>query len=154
MIRTIRTTCLLAIFVAIFSVGSWSNTVLAEQPEGIAGQVAPVVLPADLSGSWEGSWKSCTTGHKGPLKAEFCRLGNGDYRVNFRGRFFKLFPFRYSVVLQVVEESDVVQLSGSSYLGRMFGTFCYSATADACQFRADYTSRKDSGIFLMKRVCP
>ena len=105
----------------------------------------------DLSGTWQGTWTSCKSGHKGPMKAKFCRLKNGDYRVNFRGRFFKIFPFRYSVVLKVVEEGDVVKLSGSSYLGRMFGTFCYSATADACQFRADYTSKKDHGVFSLKR---
>lgn len=105
----------------------------------------------DLSGTWQGSWTSCKSGHTGPMRAEFCRLDSGDYRVNFRGRFFKVFPFRYSVVLQVVEEGDVVRLSGSSYLGRMFGTFCYSATADACQFRANYTSKKDHGIFSLRR---
>jgi len=112
---------------------------------------AELFVTNDLSGSWRGSWTSCTSGHKGPMRAEFCRLNNGDYRVNFRGRFFKLFPFRYSVVLKVVEEGDVVRLNGSSYLGRMFGTFCYSATADACQFRADYTSKKDNGVFSLTR---
>jgi hypothetical protein len=54
----------------------------------------------------------------------------------------------------VVEEGDTVRLKGSSYLGRMFGTFCYSASADACQFRADYTSKKDRGVFSLKKVSP
>ena len=120
--------------------------------EAVSPDVAQETALTDLSGSWKGSWISWTTGHKGPLKAEVCRLSNGDYRFKFRGRFFKVVPFRYSVVLGVVEEGDVIRLKGSSYLGRMFGTFCYSATADACQFRADYTSKKDSGVFSLKKV--
>jgi hypothetical protein len=117
-------------------------------------EVVQASTAIDLSGRWVGTWTSCSTGHKGPLKAEVCRLSNGDYRFKFRGRFFKVFPFRYSVVLNVVEEGDTVRLKGSSYLGRMFGTFCYSASADACQFRADYTSKKDRGVFSLKKVSP
>ena len=106
----------------------------------------------DLSGCWSGSWSSCTTGHRGPLRAEFCQLAGGDYQVNFRGRFFRIFPFRYSVVLQVVDvQGDTVTLQGSSYLGRLFGTFHYHATATSCTFRASYRSCKDAGEFCLSR---
>lgn len=106
----------------------------------------------DLSGSWSGSWQSCSTGHKGPLNACFTPCGDGAYRVEFTGRFFKVFPFRYSVVLRIVEDSgDSVTLAGSSFLGRLFGTFTYRATADGCRFDASYASRKDSGSFRMSR---
>src|SRR5688572_129158 len=40
----------------------------------------------DLSGHWEGSWQSCTTPHKGVLRADFCKLSATSYQVNFRGR--------------------------------------------------------------------
>jgi len=107
----------------------------------------------DLSGSWNGSWQSCTTGHAGPLSACFTPCGDGAYRVEFTGRFFKIIPFRYSVVLRVVEETDDrVTLAGSSQLGRLFGTFTYRATADGCRFDAAYGSRKDSGSFRMTRT--
>ena len=108
---------------------------------------------ADLSGSWSGSWQSCTTGHKGPLFATFCKCGEDAYRVEFSGRFFKIFPFRYSVVLRVVEDTGhEVTLAGSSFLGRLFGTFTYRATADACHFTAGYRSKKDSGSFRLQKT--
>lgn len=107
----------------------------------------------DLSGCWAGSWQSCSTGHAGVLKATFTKCGDGQYRVEFRGRFCKFVPFRYSVTLDVVEDTgECVKLAGSSYLGRMFGTFCYTAQADGCSFTASYSSKKDSGKFLMRRV--
>lgn len=107
---------------------------------------------ADLSGCWAGSWQSCTTGHRGPLKAEFTRCGADAYRVTFSGRFFKIIPFAYTVTLDVVsEDADGVVLAGRSYLGRMFGTFSYRATADACRFTANYASKKDNGIFRLTR---
>lgn len=107
----------------------------------------------DLTGCWAGSWQSCTTGHKGPLFATFQKCGAEAYRVEFSGRFFKIFPFRYSVVLSVVEDTDeAVTLAGSSFLGRMFGTFTYRATADACHFTAGYRSKKDSGAFELRKT--
>jgi hypothetical protein len=106
----------------------------------------------DLSGCWSGSWQSCSTGHAGVLRATFTRCDDTHYRVDFSGRFFKILPFRYSVTLQVVEETEeTVKLSGSSYLGKLFGTFCYTATVTDCQFRADYTSKKDRGVFTLTR---
>lgn len=107
---------------------------------------------SDLSGAWQGRWNSCTTGHNGILRATFCRISATQYRVDFRGRFFKVLPFRYSVVLNVVSEyGDTVRLRGSSYLGRRFGTFHYDAVATACRFDATYTSCKDNGRFRMTK---
>jgi hypothetical protein len=109
---------------------------------------------ADLSGCWSGHWQSCTSGHKGPLNATFCKLDESRYRVEFTGRFFKLIPFRYEVTLNVVgSDGDTVTLSGSSYLGRMFGTFTYHATATGCDFVANYSSCKDRGKFVLHRAC-
>ncbi len=105
----------------------------------------------DLSGCWSGTWQSCVTPHKGPLNAEFVRLDANSYEVFFNGRFFKLFPFKYSVVMTATEQNGVVTLSGSKYLGRMFGTFSFNATATDCNFNANYTSCKDSGCFVMTR---
>lgn len=112
-----------------------------------------VTHATDLSGRWAGAWESRTSGHKGPLFAEFTRCGEGEYRVKFTGRFLKVVPFRYSVTLTVVEDhGDSVTLAGSSYLGRLFGTFSYRAAADGCSFQADYSSAKDSGTFRLTRA--
>lgn len=107
----------------------------------------------DLSGSWTGRWESTSTGHAGPLRATFRPCGEGRWAVDFSGRFFKIFPFRYSVTLRVIEDGgDEVILAGSSWLGRMFGTFRYRAEADACRFEARYTSKKDNGVFRLERA--
>jgi hypothetical protein len=77
-----------------------------------------------------------------------------QYDVEFRGRFFKILPFRYSVTLDVVsDDGQTVELAGSAFLGKMFGTFHYRASATACEFVSNYTSCKDSGCFNMRRVC-
>lgn len=108
----------------------------------------------DLTGSWSGHWQSCSTGHQGPLNATFCQLDESHYRVDFKGRFFKLFPFRYSVTLNVVAKDDEkTTLAGSSYLGRLFGTFYYQAEVVDGVFTASYSSCKDSGKFVMRQCC-
>ena len=114
----------------------------------LGGQTAKAT---DLSGCWAGTWKSSCTKHHGPLKAEFVRLDANHYEVFFQGRFFVLLPFRYSVVMTATEDNGVVYLSGSKCLGRMFGTFTFSATATDCDFDATYSSCKDSGCFTMTR---
>lgn len=106
---------------------------------------------ADLTGEWSGTWQSCQTGHKGVLKGTFCRIDDQHYRVDFRGRFFKVMPFRYSVTLTIVEEGDTVRLAGESYLGRLVGTFTYDANATDTDFTANYSSCKDNGIFQLTR---
>ncbi|MCH2126937.1 MAG: hypothetical protein MK165_19245 [Pirellulaceae bacterium] len=105
----------------------------------------------DLSGSWTGSWHDSRTGHHGPLRATFTKLENGDYQVNFRGRFAIIIPFRYSVVLKATEKDDQVQLNGSSDISRRRGTFYYSAEASKTNFVADFHSCKDKGQFVLKR---
>ncbi|MCI0357877.1 MAG: hypothetical protein L0211_05235 [Planctomycetaceae bacterium] len=115
-----------------------------------------LVLPAacqavDLSGCWSGSWESCSTGHKGPLWAEFVPCGGNQYEVHFRGRFFKIMPFKYSVTMAAEERDGVVYLSGSKYLGRMVGTFSFTATATDTRFNANYSSCKDNGQFTLSR---
>jgi hypothetical protein len=114
---------------------------------------AQAAYAVDLSGCWEGCWGSNCTPHKGPLKAEFIKQDQTHYCVNFKGRFFKVMPFKYSVMLEVIEDrGDQVTLSGSHYLGRMFGTFNYTATATDCNFTANYSSCKDNGVFKLSRA--
>jgi hypothetical protein len=108
---------------------------------------------ADLSGCWSGSWESCSTGHQGPLCAEFVSCGGSQYDVHFRGRFFKIMPFQYSVTMTAEERDGVVYLSGSQYLGRMVGTFSFNAAATDTSFNANYSSCKDNGQFRLSRCC-
>jgi hypothetical protein len=107
--------------------------------------------PVDLSGKWHGSWKSCETGHHGPLNATFCKLGDDSYQVRFTGRFFVALPFRFTVPLQVTGREDGrVFLSGAPRLP-LFGTFHFEAVATECDFTATYCSRNDRGRFVLSR---
>lgn len=109
----------------------------------------------DLSGCWSGRWLSYRDGHDGPIAAEFTRLDDDRYCAHFRGRFWKCFPFKYTVVLTVTERTtDGVKLSGASNLGLLFGTFWYEATATDTEFIAHYCSKRDRGEFSMCRCCP
>jgi hypothetical protein len=113
--------------------------------------LAPAAGAVDLSGTWSGSWQSDRCRHHGPMSATFTKIDETHYCVNFRGRFFKIMPFRYSAVLTVTEEGEVTKLAGSSYLGRIMGTFSYSATATATDFNANYSSCKDWGRFCLHK---
>lgn len=112
---------------------------------------ATISFGADLSGHWTGYWRSDSTGHRGPLRCTFTKLNDSQYRATFSGRFFKVIPFRYSVVLDAIDSGDVVTLSGAQPLGRRLGTFYYSAEATDCDFSASYSSCKDSGVFVLCR---
>ena len=115
------------------------------------GLLSRETLAADLSGGWSGRWDSVSTGHTGPLRATFSRVNDSQYQVDFSGRFFKVIPFHYSVVLNAVEEGDTVRLSGDSYLGRRYGWFHYEAVVVGDCFTASYSSCKDSGEFRLTR---
>jgi hypothetical protein len=104
----------------------------------------------NLSGKWSGYWVSDKNGHTGPLKATFAPQGD-SYKVTYRGRFAKIIPFRYSTTMDVVGAGDgVVMLSAEKRLGPM-GTFRTTATATGSNFDATFTSRRDSGRFVMTR---
>lgn len=107
----------------------------------------------DLSGKWSGTWKSSSTGHKGPLHCTLKRIDDNRYQADFSGCFFKFIPFRYSLTLHVQQDGDVVTLSGCKTLGRRLGTFYYSAKADTDSFTASFRSSKDCGQFRMNRCC-
>jgi hypothetical protein len=118
---------------------------------GMAFSAEGTTKAADLSGHWSGTWQSGSTRHRGMLAADFVRLDANRYQVNFSGRFLRFVPFRYSIVMTAVENGGVVTLSGSKYLGRLFGTFSFAATVTDCRFDAAYSSCKDHGNFRMTR---
>lgn len=146
-------TCLAAMFLANPALADHFGSVSAPGTVEVLGDVQHPNAAMDLSGQWSGRWCSQSTGHQGVLRADFVRCGENRYQVTFTGRFLKLLPFRYSVMLDVVSvESGSVALSGNAFLGKLFGTFCYQATATDCRFTSTYTSAKDSGTFIMQRI--
>jgi hypothetical protein len=118
---------------------------------GIAFAGAAGAQQPDLRGKWSGYWVSDTNGHNGPLHAKFAQQSNGDYRVTYRGRFALVIPFRYSTTMNVVGTGDgVVMLSAEKRLGPM-GTFRTTVVASGTNFDATFTSRRDSGRFVLRR---
>jgi hypothetical protein len=127
--------------------------VSALRAEEEAAPAPPPAAPAiDLTGEWSGTWHSCPSGHSGPLHATFCKACDTTYRVTFTGRFWKVFPFRYTVCLNVTgQEGDKLLLAGDANLGHLMGTFHYQADATDCEFHATYQSCRDHGTFCLRR---
>jgi hypothetical protein len=108
----------------------------------------------DLAGSWSGHWIDTNNGHTGPLRATFRKCDEDHYRVTFSGRFFKVIPFRYTVVLSVTgREGDKVFLTGAQKIP-LFGTFTYTAEAEATDFVAHFCARRYQGELVLRRCCP
>jgi hypothetical protein len=111
--------------------------------------------PIDVAGRWSGYWISCSDGHSGPMQATICKIGDNCYEAHFKGRFWVVFPFRYSMTFQTVgREGDKVILTGEHRLGPVLGSYSFTATVTATDFDASYTARRDNGRFVMKRVGP
>ena len=106
----------------------------------------------DLSGKWNGTWRSEISEHSGPLKAKFTVLEDSKVQARFNGRFFKLIPFHFNVTLEIVKNEDgVVTLKGKENLGRTLGTYTYNATYSNGKFVAKYSTDKDKGVFEVSR---
>src|SRR5262245_41499052 len=106
----------------------------------------------DLSGKWpSGYWVSDKNGHNGPLKAKFTQLDCDTYKVTFRGRFALVIPFRYSTTMDVVSTGDGVAVLTAEKRLPLVGTFRMTATATDTTFDANFTSRRDSGRFVLRR---
>ena len=106
----------------------------------------------DLSGKWNGTWRSEISEHSGPLKAKFTVIEDSKVQARFNGRFFKLIPFHFNVTLEIVKNEDgVVTLKGKENLGRTLGTYTYNATYSNGKFVAKYSTDKDKGVFEVSR---
>jgi hypothetical protein len=106
----------------------------------------------DLSGKWNGTWRSEISEHNGPLKAKLTVLNDAKVQARFSGRFFKLIPFHFNVTLEIVKNEDgVVTLKGKEDLGRTLGTYTYNATYSNGKFIAKYSCDKDKGVFEVSR---
>lgn len=107
--------------------------------------------PPDLSGRWSGYWVSDKNGHTGPLHGRFRQVDADTYRVAFCGRFAKVIPFWYTTKLHVEGTGDGVVLLGASQRLPLLGEYRTTATATGTAFDATFTSRKDSGRFVLTR---
>jgi hypothetical protein len=63
------------------------------------------IQAADLTGDWSGHWADSKSGHTGPLHTTFRQCDADHFQVTFSGRFFKVIPFRYKVLLTVADRT-------------------------------------------------
>lgn len=110
--------------------------------------------PQDLSGAWRGTWHCDKTGHQGPLRAQLRRCDATHYEATFTGRFFKIFPFRYTVTLEAIPSADgcTVFLSGCEDLGKLRPRiYTYQGEGDSCELQVGYCSARHTGTFNLHR---
>jgi hypothetical protein len=118
----------------------------------LGGALAPVATAQEpnLSGKWSGYWQS-DTGHRGPLHARFVPLDADTYRVTYRGRFALVVPFRYTTTMDVTGTgAGAAVLTAEKRLGP-FGSFRTTATATGTNFDATFSSRRDTGRFVLQK---
>lgn len=108
---------------------------------------------ADLTGPWEGTWKSDVNGHNGKLRCLITKLENGQYEFHYWAQWQKVLSGSFRENYEVVDKKDgSFTFSGEKDLGKMGGKFSHQGVATATSFEASYRSELgDNGIFKLER---
>lgn len=115
--------------------------------------------PRDLSGPWQGTWRSDANGHHGGLRCIVSRTdpagGRGGaeaHRFHYHATFVKIFSATYEVTHRVRRAGNTFAFSGSQQItGRGGGLYRYEGTGTPERFRATFRSETDHGVFEMAR---
>jgi hypothetical protein len=117
--------------------------------------------PKDLSGAWEGSWRSESDGHTGRLRAIATRVPGKStlaaaydfqYEATWKKVLSACITARHTLTPPYPKKpGDVMHLTGEKNLGGLGGVFRFTGTATPSTFHADYSSKWDHGVFEMKR---
>ena len=106
----------------------------------------------EVSGPWQGAWKTKTNGHEGDLRclvSQSERPGNYDFR--YRATFFKVLRGGYQVNYDVKKSGGGYDVEGGEDLG-LFGKFHHTGRIEGGKFNAKYSNQKgDAGGFEMTR---
>jgi len=107
----------------------------------------------EISGRWEGSWRSEKNRHTGELRCMITKAGNNRFRAHYKATYWKCLRFSYITTLRVEKVSeDVHRFDGTADLGWWGGgIYRCQGYATPTNFTAIYKSRHDHGIFQMKR---
>lgn len=117
--------------------------------------------PTDLSGAWEGTWTSLSSGHHGRLRAIATPISIGqnqpkksseEYEFRYHAIWAKILSGGYTTRHTVKKQQEHYTIGGEHDLGRLFGgKFTYEGTATPVTFKANYFSNLDNGVFQMAR---
>jgi len=106
----------------------------------------------NLSGAWEGSWKSSANGHGGELRGIFESMDENRYEVRFHATFGGVFSFEYTVPIRVAREALGQGFEGQADLGPLaWGLYLYRGQIVGDEFTARYDCGFDHGTFFMER---
>jgi hypothetical protein len=112
--------------------------------------------PKDLSGAWEGTWKSVPTGHTGTLRAivsdpTIVDGKTAEYQFRYRATWKRVLSAVFASKHEARLEGRNYVLSGKKDLGKFGGVFEFTGTATPQEFHAKYRAKMDHGEFEMKR---
>ncbi len=124
--------------------GEWTKTLAAKKTTD------------GLTGPWQGTWRSESSGHNNILRCIVTRSGDGAYRARFHAKYKTplqvTVSFGYTVPLSVQPTNDFWHFTGSANLGWLAGgVYSYDGTASATNFTSTYNSKYDHGVFQMSR---
>jgi len=111
----------------------------------------------DITGRWEGSWKSAANGHEDTLRCLITKVDEQTYKAKFHAAYKKwiTFHFGYSVRLHAEKSADRIAFQGREDLGALAGgVYTYEGHADATNFFSTFKSKYDHGTFQMQRPAP
>jgi hypothetical protein len=116
-------------------------------------RVAASLSPSDnLTGAWDGHWRSDKNGHNGRLRCIMTPKGGNIYDARFRARYFKILAYEYNVPLTVQGQGTNFTFEGSANLGKLAGgLYTYKGTATAAQLNSTYSCKWDHGKFELVR---
>jgi len=108
--------------------------------------------PTDITGRWQGTWKSDASGHDGGLRCLITRIDPRTYHARYAATYGGIFHFGYEMDLIATPEQDWIKFEGQADLGSMAGgVYHYEGHANAEKFYATYHCDKDHGRFDMNR---
>ncbi|MEZ0386508.1 MAG: hypothetical protein ACAI34_05550 [Verrucomicrobium sp.] len=112
--------------------------------------------PKDLTGAWEGTWRSEKSSHHGKLKAIVTKVATTkekvDYDFRYHATWAKVLSGGYTTHHSVAPDGTV---TGEHDLGKLLGgVYRYKGKASPTHFRATYECNLDNGVFELQRPSP
>ena len=108
--------------------------------------------PTDLTGAWEGTWKSDVNGHTGKLRCIITKQPDGQYEFHYWAQWQKVLSGSFRQNYEVKKKGNTFTFSGEKDLGKFGGKFDHQGTATATTFKATYVAEKgDKGTFELSR---
>jgi hypothetical protein len=116
-------------------------------------QAGKVTIPTDeITGRWQGTWKSDSSGHNDKLRCVVTKTDNQHYSALFHAKYKRVFSFGYEVPLSVTRDGAQWTFQGEADLGKLAGgRYTYDGFATPTNFHSRYDSKYDRGTFEMTR---